>query len=120
MRGSQVPISPDCVFDASLVPQTCPDRFVDSRELVRQIYGEFYEEACPVWGCPGGRNDFTFGCYHQRVNCNQAITTNERDKIGSTLCSRRVPDFDSLLPVLESGRQIQFLPSSHSRNCPTG
>jgi hypothetical protein len=30
-------ISPDCVFDASPVPQTYPDRFIDSRELIKQV-----------------------------------------------------------------------------------
>src|SRR2546427_8106375 len=30
-------ISPDCVFDASLVPETCRDRFVDSKELINKF-----------------------------------------------------------------------------------
>jgi hypothetical protein len=30
-------LSPDCVFDASLVPETCPSRFVDSRELINKF-----------------------------------------------------------------------------------
>src|ERR1700680_4439703 len=33
-------ISPDCVFDASLVPETCLERFVDSKELINQVSGE--------------------------------------------------------------------------------
>jgi hypothetical protein len=32
--------SPDCVFDASLVPKTCPNGFVDSGELNKQVSGE--------------------------------------------------------------------------------
>jgi hypothetical protein len=38
-------VSLDCVFEASLVPETCPQRFVDSKELmnkfleVRRKYG---------------------------------------------------------------------------------
>jgi len=35
-RG-HVLISPDCVFDATLVPETCPDRFVDSREPINKL-----------------------------------------------------------------------------------
>jgi hypothetical protein len=33
LEWRQLPISPDCVSDASLVAETCPNRFVDSREL---------------------------------------------------------------------------------------
>jgi hypothetical protein len=36
----QLLISRNCVFDASLVPQTCPDGFSDSRKLINQVYGE--------------------------------------------------------------------------------
>jgi hypothetical protein len=36
----QVLIRHNCVFDASLVPETCPNGFVDSRELINQVYGE--------------------------------------------------------------------------------
>jgi hypothetical protein len=27
----------DCVFDASLVPETCPDRFVDLKGLINKF-----------------------------------------------------------------------------------
>lgn len=30
-------ISPDSVFDASLVPRTCPNRFVHSREVINKF-----------------------------------------------------------------------------------
>ena len=30
-------ISPDCVFDASLVPETCSDRLVDSKGLINKF-----------------------------------------------------------------------------------
>src|SRR5208282_6380931 len=30
-------ISPDCVFDASLVPETCPNGFADSRRLTNKF-----------------------------------------------------------------------------------
>jgi len=30
-------ISPDCVFDASLVPETCLDRFVDLKGLINKF-----------------------------------------------------------------------------------
>jgi hypothetical protein len=33
-------MSPDCVFDASLVSETCPNGFVDSRELNKQVSEE--------------------------------------------------------------------------------
>jgi len=32
---SQLPISPDCAFDASLVPETCRDRFVDLSRILK-------------------------------------------------------------------------------------
>jgi hypothetical protein len=31
------PDKPDCVFDASLVPETCLDRFVDSKGLINKF-----------------------------------------------------------------------------------
>jgi hypothetical protein len=34
------PVSPDCVFDASLVPETCLGRFVDLKGLTQQVSGE--------------------------------------------------------------------------------
>ena len=40
LEEAELLISLDCVFDASLVPETCPNRFVDSRELTRQVSGE--------------------------------------------------------------------------------
>jgi hypothetical protein len=33
----QVPISPDCVFDASLVPETCLERFCDFKGLINKF-----------------------------------------------------------------------------------
>src|SRR5260370_41170989 len=36
----QVLVSPDCVVDASLVPETCLDRFVDLKGLTQQVSGE--------------------------------------------------------------------------------
>jgi hypothetical protein len=33
----QLLISADCTFDASLVPETCPDRLVDSKELINKF-----------------------------------------------------------------------------------
>src|SRR5258708_25477466 len=38
---SKVLISPDCVFDASLVPGTCLRRFVDFKGFIQQVPGEF-------------------------------------------------------------------------------
>ena len=38
--GGQLPVSPDCVFNASLVPETCRDRFVDLKGLIKQVSGE--------------------------------------------------------------------------------
>ena len=35
--GGQVPISPNCVFDASLVPGTCPARFLDLKGLINKF-----------------------------------------------------------------------------------
>jgi hypothetical protein len=36
--GGKLPlVSPDCVLDVSLVPETCPNRFVDSRELIKKF-----------------------------------------------------------------------------------
>ena len=40
MRRSQVLISADCVFDASLVPGTCLHRFVDLKGFSQQVPGE--------------------------------------------------------------------------------
>ncbi len=40
LKPEQWTISPDCVFDASLVPETCADRFVDLKGLTQQVYGE--------------------------------------------------------------------------------
>jgi hypothetical protein len=36
----QVLISPNRVFDASLVPKTCLDSFVDLKGLIKQVSGE--------------------------------------------------------------------------------
>jgi hypothetical protein len=36
----QILVSPNCVFDASLVPETCLDRFVDLKGFTQQVYGE--------------------------------------------------------------------------------
>jgi hypothetical protein len=36
LRG-QVPVSPDCVFDASLVPGTCLGRFLDLKGLINKF-----------------------------------------------------------------------------------
>ena len=35
-QTGQLPASPDCVFDASLLAETCPNRFIDSRELINK------------------------------------------------------------------------------------
>jgi hypothetical protein len=37
IKCGYVSISTDCVFDASLVPGTCPNRFVESRELINKF-----------------------------------------------------------------------------------
>jgi hypothetical protein len=39
-NGRQLLISPDCVFDASLVPETWRDWFVDSTGVMSQVSGE--------------------------------------------------------------------------------
>jgi hypothetical protein len=36
-RESQVLVSPNCVFDASLVPGTCLGRFIDFKELINKF-----------------------------------------------------------------------------------
>jgi hypothetical protein len=36
----QIPISLNCVFDASLVPGTCLHRFVDLKGFIQQVPGE--------------------------------------------------------------------------------
>jgi hypothetical protein len=41
LASPSIPDYPDCVFDVSLVPETCPDRFVDSKELIKQISEEY-------------------------------------------------------------------------------
>jgi hypothetical protein len=33
-------VSPDCVFDASLVPGTCLGRFIDLKGFIQQVPGE--------------------------------------------------------------------------------
>jgi DNA-binding transcriptional ArsR family regulator len=43
-------ISPDSVFDASLVPETCLDRFVDMKGLTQQVSGE---SLFRTWARPG-------------------------------------------------------------------
>jgi hypothetical protein len=40
----QLVVNPDCVFDASRVPETCPERFVDSKELINKFPEESGEE----------------------------------------------------------------------------
>jgi len=37
LSHSQLPISPNCVFDASLVPGTCPARFLDLKGLINKF-----------------------------------------------------------------------------------
>src|SRR6185369_11348864 len=37
MFSGQLPISIDCVFDASLVPRTCPARFLDFKGLINKF-----------------------------------------------------------------------------------
>jgi uncharacterized membrane protein len=39
--SNQLLISPDSVFDASLVPGTCLHRFVDLKGFIQQVPGEF-------------------------------------------------------------------------------
>src|SRR6266849_6733681 len=39
-------VSPDCVFDASLVPETCRERFVDFTGLTKQVSGEQLTHVC--------------------------------------------------------------------------
>jgi hypothetical protein len=50
----QLLVSPDCVFDASLVPETCPTRFIDSNELINK----FLESSIKV---EVKRKHFSFG-----------------------------------------------------------
>jgi len=45
---AQVPISPDCVFDASLMPETCLDRFVDLKGFTQQVYGESHNRTLRI------------------------------------------------------------------------
>jgi hypothetical protein len=40
IKCGQLPISGDCVFDASVVPETCRDRFVDLEGLTQQVSGD--------------------------------------------------------------------------------
>jgi len=53
----QLPISPDCVFDASLVPETCLDRFGDLKGLTQQVSGESRNRKLAVPGL------FRYGVY---------------------------------------------------------
>jgi hypothetical protein len=46
--GGRSPVSPDCVFDASLVPETCRDRFVDLKGFIKQVSGESDYRRCKV------------------------------------------------------------------------
>ena len=41
-KTGQCLVSPDCVFDASLVPGTCLDRFVDLKGFIQQVPGESF------------------------------------------------------------------------------
>jgi hypothetical protein len=41
---SQLLVSADCVFDASLVPGTCLQRFVDLKGFIQQVPREFYKK----------------------------------------------------------------------------
>jgi hypothetical protein len=42
--STRLPISPDCVFDASLAPGTCLHRFVDLKAFIQQVPGEQKKE----------------------------------------------------------------------------
>src|SRR6266436_4297555 len=48
---AKVPISPDCVFDASLVPETCPGRFIDLKGLINKFL-ESHVTGHPFWADP--------------------------------------------------------------------
>jgi hypothetical protein len=37
LTDAQIPISPDSVFDGSLVPETCRDRFIDFKESINEF-----------------------------------------------------------------------------------
>jgi hypothetical protein len=56
----QLLVSPNCVFDASLVPETCLDRFVDLKGFTQQVYGESRYRRCEVILHLSG-----FGCVNQ-------------------------------------------------------
>src|SRR5260221_13594693 len=52
----QVPISPDCVFDASLVPGTCPGRFLDLKGLINKFLESpdcVFDASLVPGTCPG-------------------------------------------------------------------
>jgi hypothetical protein len=49
-RPKRVPISPNCVFDASLVPETWRDWLVDSTGVMSQVPGESRNR---IFGVPG-------------------------------------------------------------------
>jgi len=41
-QTGQLQAIPDCDFDASLLAETCPNRFVDSRELINKYLESAY------------------------------------------------------------------------------
>ena len=49
----QLLISPDCVFDASLVPGTCPGRFLDLKGLINKFLESRQNGPIPVTGHNG-------------------------------------------------------------------
>src|SRR5260221_10415828 len=52
----QLPISPDCVFDASLVPGTCPGRFLDLKGLINKFLESpdcVFDASLVPGTCPG-------------------------------------------------------------------
>src|SRR4029077_12183161 len=71
----EVLIGPDCVFEASLVPETCRDRFVDSREYIDNFLegritghltglfeGGFTGPVCAFYQCAERRARWSANC----------------------------------------------------------
>jgi len=52
--GVKFPISIDCVFDASLVPGTCPGRFLDLKGLINKfLESALYVQVPAIQDCNG-------------------------------------------------------------------
>jgi hypothetical protein len=50
LRGDQLLISIDCVFHASLVPETCPARFLDLKGLINRFLESRITGQVPIIG----------------------------------------------------------------------